>query len=113
MNIKIVRRPIGEAPEWLRDEWIGLSLPLALKRERNWRALGVLTGPHGWLPQLWALVLGKSFIVTGFAVDAKAAVEILAERNPRAAAWWHEHAPQMLDGRRYFIFDTPACEHEP
>lgn len=113
MNIRIVRRPIGEAPEWVRDEWIGLSLPLALKRERQWRGLGVLTGPHGWLPQLWALFSGKSFNVMGYAVNAKTAVEQLAERNPSAAAWWREHTPQMLNGRRYFVFDAAACEREP
>lgn len=88
-------------------------MPLALKRERNWRALGVLTGPHGWLPQLWALLSGKSFRITGYAVNAKNAVEKLAERNPSAAAWWRENTPQILDGRRNFLFNAAACEPEP
>lgn len=112
MNIKIVRRPVGEAPEWVRDEWIGLSLPLALKRERDWRGLGVLTGPHHWLSQVWALLSGNNFKVTGYAVNAKIAVDLLADCNPHAAAWWREHTPQMLNGRRYFVFDSAACERE-
>jgi hypothetical protein len=110
MNIRIVRQPIGEAPEWVRDAWIGLSLPLASKREREWRGFGVLTRPHGWLSQVWALLAGKSFKVRGYAVNARVAVDQLAEHSPTAAAWWREHAPQMLTGRRYFVFDAPACE---
>lgn len=113
MNIKIVRRPAGEAPEWVRDEWIGLSLTLASKREREWRGLGVLSGPRGWVLQLWALLSGKSIKVKGYAVNAKTAVDQLADHSPRAAAWWREHTPQMLSGRRYFVFDTAACEREP
>ena len=27
--IKIVSVPSGEAPEWVRKEWVGLELPLA------------------------------------------------------------------------------------
>ena len=112
MNIKIVRRPIGEAPEWVRDKWIGLSLPLAAKRERGWRGLGVLTGPHHWLAQLWALASGKSEKVTGHLVNAKVAVDKLEQLSPDAAAWWREHAPHMLQGGRYFVFNADACERE-
>lgn len=113
MNIRIVQRPIGEAPEWVRDAWIGLSLPLASKREREWRSLGVLTGPHGWLSQIWATFSGKTFLVRGYMVNAKAAVDQLSDHHPSAAAWWREHTPHMLTGRRYFVFDAAACEQEP
>jgi hypothetical protein len=112
MNIKIVQRPIGEAPDWVRDAWIGLSLPLASKRERDWRSLGVLTGPHSWLSQIWAIFSGKTFVVTGYLVNAKAAVDQLGDHHPSAAAWWREHTPRMLTGRRYFAFDAAACEQE-
>jgi hypothetical protein len=112
MNIKIVRRPSGEAPEWVRDAWIGLSLPAASKRQRDWRSLGVLTGPHGWLFRLGAVIFGKSTKVTGYLVNARTAVECLAEGSPNAAAWWHERTPHLLNGRRYFVFDAAACEHE-
>ena len=112
MNIKIVQRPAGEAPEWVRDAWTGLSLPLALKRERKWRGLGVLSGPHGWLSQIWASLSGKTIDVTGYAVNAKTAVDQLAEHDPSAAAWWREHTQHMLTGRRYFAFDAAACERE-
>lgn len=112
MNIKIVRRPIGEAPEWVRDEWIGLSLPLAAKSEPAWRGIGVLTGSHHWLLQAWALISGRDPKVTGYLVIAKAAVDHLDDSSPNAAAWWREHMPHMLNGSRYFVFDADACERD-
>ena len=113
MNIRIVQRPIGEAPEWVRDAWIGVSLPTASALQRDWRGFGVLTGPHHWLAQIWALLCGNSFTVKGYAVNAKIAVDRLADHSPEAAAWWREHAPLILNGKRNFVFDSPACEREP
>jgi hypothetical protein len=113
MNIRIVRRPIGEAPEWVRDAWTGLTLPLASQRQREWRGLGVLTGPRCRLSQIWAVPSGKTFLVSGYLVNAKAAIDQLADHDPPAAAWWREHTPHMLTGRRYFAFDAAACEQKP
>jgi hypothetical protein len=112
MNVKIVHRPVGEAPEWVRDAWVGLVLPVRSKKRRNWRALGVMSGSQNALVQLWAILKGQSFKLSGYAVNASAAVKILETVRPDAAAWWREHTPKMLNGRRYFIFDAPACEVE-
>lgn len=113
MRVRITQRPAGEAPEWVRDSWVGLSLPLASDRERTWRGIGVITGRHHWLSQLWTIARGRTIKVDGYAVNAKVAVDRFAEINPRAAAWWREHTPHMLTGRHYFVFDTPACTPEP
>ena len=113
MNIRIVQRPIGEAPDWVRDAWIGMSLPLASERERKWRCLSGLTEPHSALSQILAIFSGKTYAVKGFVVNAKTAVDRLAEHHPGAAAWWREHTPHMLTGRRYFAFDSAACRQEP
>jgi hypothetical protein len=113
MTIKIVRRPVGEAPEWVRDAWIGLSLPRTSRRLRDWRGVGVISGPKSSLSQLWAVLTGKTFKVAGYAVNAKVAVACLADVHPEAAAWWQEHTPTLLTGRRYFVFDADACEPEP
>ncbi|KPF75355.1 hypothetical protein IP68_08835 [Blastomonas sp. AAP25] len=112
MRIKIVRRPIGEAPDWVRDAWIGLSLPLAVDRQRSLWGFGVLSGPSNAFLQLWALGLGKGIKLTGFSVNAKAAVDILEEVDPRAAGWWREHTPALVSGKRCFVFDADACERE-
>ena len=110
MDITIVRRPIGEAPDWVRDAWIGLSMPLAAKRQRMWRTLGVMSGPSNALAQVFALVRGKSIKIDGFAVLAKVAVARLESDQPQAAQWWRENAPDLLKGSRCFVFDADACE---
>jgi hypothetical protein len=112
-SVKIVRRPIGEAPDQIRDAWIGLLLPLAHERRRTWKGVGVLSGPHNLILQLWTRARGKGLNVDGYAVDAKSAVDILAVQHPEAAGWWREHAPSLLDGKRWFVFDAEACERQP
>ena len=110
MQITITSRPIGEAPEWVRDAWIGLSLPTSHARERQWRGVGVLSGPNNPFLLCWALLRGRTHPVSGYAVDSKLAVSLLAEKDPAAAQWWHENAPRLIASRRTFIFDAEACE---
>jgi hypothetical protein len=112
MRIKIVQRPAGEAPEWVRDAWIGLHLPLANANQRTWRTLGVISGTTSLLPWLWAIATGKSEKVTGFAVNAKDAIESLTGPRASAGMWWRENLPDFLDGRSHFVFDAEACEIE-
>jgi hypothetical protein len=109
MEITITRRPIGEAPEWVRDAWIGLSLPTS-RPERVWRGVGVLTGPSNPLLLWWALVRGRTLTVSGYAVDARVAVALLADKHPAAAQWWRENTPDLIASGRGFIFDAEACE---
>lgn len=111
MRVTIVRPPIGEAPEWVREAWVGLTLPLASEQQRSWQTVGVLTGPHNWLAQLWTIVTGRSVKVTGYRVNAQTAVDYLADHHPDAAAWWRENTPEMLTGRSSFIFNSDACQH--
>jgi hypothetical protein len=110
MNITITRRPIGEAPEWVRDAWVGLSLPTVQKRARSWPGLGVVSGPNNGVLQLWALLRGRTIRVTGYAVNARAAVDLLAETQPAAAQWWRENTPELISRNRSFVFDAGACE---
>jgi hypothetical protein len=112
MQIRIIARPIGEAPEWVRDAWIGLRLPLACPRKGDWPGAHVLTGPRTLSGQLWARLRGRGLTVHGYVVKTREAFEILAESHPEAAAWWHEHASYLLDGRAGLIFDEAACEPE-
>ena len=112
MHVTINRRPIGEAPEWVRDAWIGLSLPVVEPRQRNLPTLGVLTGPHSVLKQLWAMCMGRTKRMAGYIVDAKTAVDILENANPAAAEWWKCHAPTLLDGKRRFVFDVEATSSQ-
>lgn len=110
MTIKIVRRPIGEAPEWVRDAWIGLTLPSEQTKAKTYWGVGVLTGPVNMAMQIIKLLSGKAVLVSGYAVNAKVAVDILAETQPAAAEWWRLNTSKMLNGKRNFVFDADVCE---
>ena len=109
MHVTIIGRAAGEAPEWVRDAWIGLQLPLLIPGEREWRSIGVLTGPTGYFRGLWAILRGRTCRTRGYVIDAKAAVDILARANPEAAAWWRENAAQRLTGHTGFVFEKEVC----
>lgn len=109
-RIRIVRRPQGEAPEWVRDAWIGIELPLLNPEVVTAETYGVLTGPKSrlghWIGRLTGRVLRKS----GYLVDANLAVRLLETRNPTAAIWWRTHAGVVVAPGGEFIFDLQACE---
>ena len=111
-HILIVRRPIGEAPDWVRDAWIGIRLPLACPQKSTWRGFGVVSGPTGLFAQLWAMLRGRDIQVRGYAVNAGIAVGLVAESNPAAAEWWRQNTPDLVH-RGHFVFNEEACEPEP
>jgi hypothetical protein len=114
MKIRIVRRPIGEAPENIRDAWIGLTLPVSPIRPQaiTARTFGVLSGPRSRLASRLRLFLGGGERVTGYPVDVAVAVEILRKVNASAADWWVVNAPHLFrDGRR-FVFHEECCVAE-
>ena len=110
MFIRIVSRPVGEAPEWVRDAWFGLLLPTKRGSPRGWPVTGVLSGRANVFARIRDRILGRTRRLTGYAVNAKAAVDLLAETHPEAARWWRENAPRLLSGNRHFLFDIDCCE---
>lgn len=108
--IRIVRRPEGEAPEWVRDAWIGTVLPLRVADPVTALSVGVVTGPRTWLGWWWQRLTGQFHRATGYEVIASAAVDILEAQSPAAADWWRDHVAYMLDGQHIFLFDMPACQ---
>ena len=109
-KVRIVRAPIGEAPAWVREAWVGLELPVVSARKLTASTFGALTGPTTLLASIWALASGKATKVSGYAVRSAEAIQLLSGSNPDAAAWWRENAPVFVEGRRIFLFDTPACQ---
>lgn len=113
MLIKIVSRPVGETPEWIRDAWIGLSLPTPQSAPRSFRAVSFGHLAKSRLPMLGHMLLGRSYRLNGYVVNAKAAFDRLAETRPEAAEWWRNNAPNWIDARRFILFDADACEPVP
>jgi hypothetical protein len=109
-NVRIIARPEGEAPEWVRDAWIGVRVPLVRREILRTGGFGVVTGPKTWLGQMLGCLTGQAFPATGYLVDAAQAVEMLAWTRPDAATWWRENGGGLIRPGRSFVFDAPACE---
>ncbi|MFT3881267.1 MAG: hypothetical protein QM703_16580 [Gemmatales bacterium] len=93
-QMRIIARPPGDAPEWVRDGWIGLVLPMAVDP----------------LPEA-ASAKAKSKEVIRFAVYAHEAMAILAAALPQAAEWWKQKYPAAFTSKTLiFDFAREVCE---
>jgi hypothetical protein len=100
-HLRIVRTPPGEAPEAIRQAWIGVELPLRSGE----------TKPHNH-PMVGVLSLRSSGRATayGYSVNGRLALEALASHSPTAAEWWRKHVPQVLDRGYQLWFPPEVCE---
>ena len=108
-SIRIVSTPPGDAPLWVREKWVGLTLPIV--GSKRVRTLGVSVSVQPTvLHYLWAIVRGRSEVVTGYMVRASQAVDILAASSPQAAEWWRQNTPKLLRPRGLLLFHAEACQ---
>lgn len=107
-KIRIIATPPGEAPQWVREKWVGLELPVA-DVSRTYATSGVKTD-QSFFSRLMRILLLRTARVTGYAVNVRAAVEILDKSDPMAASWWRLNTPQLIAGNRRFVFQKEACE---
>ncbi|HVH66999.1 MAG TPA: hypothetical protein VM716_03955 [Gemmatimonadales bacterium] len=113
MKVRIVARPAGEAPDDVREAWVGLELPVLTGLFGGRRLVltaGVLSGPRSWMQRLLALVGRRFDIQSGYAVNALEAVNILGKKSPMAASWWRARCAHLLDGKHALVFATDVCE---
>ena len=92
-SIRIVSTPPGQAPEWVRKQWVGVEIPLAEQKSG-----GIQMVARG----------GKPENTGGYQVDTIKAVEALQKKSPRAAKWWEENVP--LAAIPQLVFSKDACE---
>ena len=106
LHLRVDFVPPGEAPPWVREKWVGLTLPLAQASPEPKRTttMGVLSGPRGFFPLLFALLTGRLSTSEGYLVDAAAALSILEAAHPEAAAWWRANTPYLFRRRRRLLF---------
>jgi len=110
VNIRIVNPPAGEAPDSVRAAWVGLVLPIdGPPQSRPRRTIGVVTGPKTFLATIFAMLLGRMKIESGYQVRSAIAIELLSKHAPDAAAWWRENTPHFLQPNRFFIFQDASC----
>ncbi len=111
MNNRIVSRPFGEAPEEVRDAWIGILIPVLPRysRLRESHCVGVLSGPQNWLLKYFFVLIGRSERKRGYVVDAAAAIDLLTKENLLAATWWRTNTPHLLKAGQLLFFDEACC----
>lgn len=114
MQIRITDVPPGEAPDWVRRAWVGMVLPLAPGETgpRTPRTTGVLSGPRSWAMILLSFLLGRGERATGYVVEGRTAVQLLAEKDAEAARWWQEKAPHVLRLSHRLVFQAEVCQEE-
>lgn len=113
-TIRIIAAPPGEAPLWVRQQWVGLDLPVARYSgqggfQGRFLGLGVLSMPRSWLGQWLAVIRGRAELIAGYTVEALPAFGILGQKSPEAAAWWRENTPHLIAPKRYLIFHEEVC----
>lgn len=109
LMLTITSTPAGEAPQWVREKWIGIVLPVAQRRPeaQTVRVSGVLTGPKGLCARLFARFSDKrSRRQTGYIVNTLTAFERLARHSPEALAWWRVNTPHLFAPGRQFVFES-------
>ena len=112
-KIRIIAVPPGEAPENIRQAWIGVVIPLLpppLDEKRFIPSAGVLSGPTTLLGQISALVRGKRFQSYGYAVETLDAVDALAKKDTEAAQWWYKNASFRMKKGQLLVFPAYVCE---
>lgn len=97
--VRIIRMPPGEAPQPVRQAWVGLLLPLIEGQVQTEYVVAQQAVSHQPVTAPSAC-----------AVEGKAAVEILESANPEAAAWWRQNAPEVIAAGYQLIFPAEVCE---
>ena len=112
MKIRIISTPPGEAPEQVRQAWIGLEISVPPRFAGRCRGfgVGVLSGPKSSLGSLFAVLFGRAQREVGYIVESRVAIDLLAARSPETAGWWRQNAPRFTKSGRYFMFAAASCE---
>lgn len=122
LYLKITSTPPGDAPEWVRQKWIGLTLPLAQsdREAQSLYTVGVLDNFDwsrinngkfsGKLCTLWNVLTRRVTRDKGYLINAHDAVTILNDVSPEAATWWKENVLPRYAPMDNFLFDE-ECGH--
>jgi len=96
MKIEVIARPSGQAPEWVRDAWIGIQLEAKRDNPEGTIYLGVLGGK------------ASQDNIGGYRVNGGKAMKVLTDKNPKAAQWWNDNASFVFLGD--LVFGAKFCK---
>lgn len=107
-SIEIIATPAGEAPEWVRQAWVGVVIPLVESKVVTTKGIGVITSAKaGWLSCLWWQLTGRIQSYTGYVVRFDDAISRLSVLSPDAARWWRQNTPHLIG--QNLMFKTEEC----
>jgi hypothetical protein len=93
-QIKIIAVPPGQAPLEVRQQWVGITLPVAENLPSKTFEMGVFGG--------------KPENSEGYLVETMLAFRELKKKSPEAADWWSSHlSPQLMP---WLSFQRSVCE---
>jgi len=100
-KIRIVSIPKGEAPEWVREAWIGLEIPIVKEEPEGAWSIGPITR--------------RPYTHGGYWVQRNLALKFLLKKNLEAFQWWldlieKQEGTILSSSERLFLFDTGCCE---
>ncbi len=92
--VRVVSVPEGEAPEWVRQAWVGLVLPAVDNRP--------VPGQE--------VMSGRPSVAPAYQVKTTIALTLL-EVGERAGAadWWRENTTEANDPAQHFLFSPDCC----
>jgi hypothetical protein len=94
-QIKIIAVPPGQAPDWVRKEWVGLVLPVA----ENLPPVALETGVLG----------GKAENTGGYSIETIIAIQALVDKgSEKAAQWWINNI--NLTFMPWLVFNRTVCQ---
>ncbi len=98
-KIRIVGVPPGQAPDWVRKEWIGVEIPLVGSLPER----GLLIGARGGEPDPRSK--------NGHTVTLAEALTALRVKSPKAAEWWDNCLVAQVGQK--LVFARDVCEVIP
>ena len=111
-KIRIIKTPRGAAPEWVREAWVGLVLPLGDHPAGDPRLLRRFGVTSFWRKRLFPWTAARYEPADFFPVFANKAIAVLQKTQPDAAWWWTENTPHLLHPTARLIFRRDECELE-
>jgi hypothetical protein len=108
--LRILRTPLGAAPEHVRRAWIGLEIPIIVEKEFVVQSVLDTELPKSRLQLWWWKLTGRLARRRGFAVYVNDALSALERERPLEASWWRQNAPHLCMPGQVFIFDAECGE---
>ena len=95
-KIKIISTPPGQAPLEIREQWVGITIPIVDNISAIYQ-MGVLGG--------------KPEDLGGYTVETNVAMQELEKKSPQAADWWRKNV--ILAFMPWLSFSRCVCELIP